>query len=96
MNVVRVMVAVAVLVLAGSFPAAARARAAGTATANSSKSAHMTMDQAVQMVEKRYKATVVRADTERQGGRTVYVMRLLDRHGRVFTVRVDASSGTIL
>lgn len=90
------MVAVAVLVLAGSFPAAVRARAAGAATANSSKSAHMSMDQAVQMVEKRYKATVVRAETERQGGRTVYVMRLLDRHGRVFTVRVDASSGTIL
>lgn len=96
MNLVRVMVAVAALVLAGSFPAAPWAGAAGAASANPSKSASMSLDQAVRMVEKRFKATVVRADTQTQGGRTVYVMRLLDRHGRVFTVRVDAASGTIL
>lgn len=96
MSVVRVWVAVAALVLAGICPAVPWARAAGARTAHPVKSARMSMDQAVKMVEARFHARVVRADTRRQGGRVIYVMRLLDRRGRVFTVRVDASSGTIL
>ena len=56
----------------------------------------MSMGQAVRMVEKRFGARVVRAETEQQDGRTVYVLRVLDRSGRVFTVRVDAASGRIL
>lgn len=54
------------------------------------------MDQAVELVERRYKARVVRAETRREGEHTVYVLRLLDRAGRVFTVRVDAASGAII
>ncbi len=96
MNVVRVWVAVTALALAGILPAVSQARAPGARTAHTVKSARMTMDQAVKMVEARFKARVVRADTRRQGGRVIYVMRLLDRNGRVFTVRVDASSGTVL
>ncbi len=56
----------------------------------------ISMDQAVRMVEQRFNARVVRAETRRQDGRTVYVLRLLDRSGRVFTVRVDAATGRIL
>ena len=56
----------------------------------------MSMGQAVRMVEQRFGARVVRAGTEQQDGRTVYVLRVLDRSGRVFTVRVDAASGRIL
>ena len=56
----------------------------------------ITMNQAVRMVEQRFKARVVRAETRKDGGQTVYVLRLLDRSGRVFTVRVDAASGRIL
>jgi uncharacterized membrane protein YkoI len=96
MNVVRVWVAVTALALAGILPAVPRARAAGARSAPAVKSARMSMDQAIKMVEARFKARVVRADTRRQGGQVIYVMRLLDRHGRVFTVRVDASSGTVL
>lgn len=55
----------------------------------------LTMDQAVRMVERRYKARVVRAESIKRAGRTVYVLRLLDQAGRVFTVRIDASSGRI-
>ena len=55
----------------------------------------ITMDQAVRLVERRFRARVVRAETRRQAGRTIYVLRLLDGAGRVFTVRVDASSGQI-
>ena len=47
------------------------------------------------MVERRYKARVVRAESIKRAGRTVYVLRLLDQAGRVFTVRIDASSGRI-
>ena len=54
------------------------------------------MDQAVSMAEHRYRARVVRAETQTQGDRTIYVLRMLDDAGRVFSVRVDAASGTIL
>jgi hypothetical protein len=54
----------------------------------------LTMDQAVKLAERRYRARVVRAETLTQGDRTIYVLRMLDAAGRVFSVRVDAVSGT--
>ncbi len=99
MRIMRVWVALAVLALAGGL-AAASMGAAGTQTPPPRETppsvVRVSMGQAVKMVEARYQARVVRADTRRQGGQVIYVMRLLDRHGRVFTVRVDAASGTIL
>jgi uncharacterized membrane protein YkoI len=60
-------------------------------------SSGMSLDQAVAMVEKRFKARVVRADVREEDGRRVYVLRLLSEgSGRVWTVRVDASSGSLL
>ncbi|HET9389659.1 MAG TPA: PepSY domain-containing protein [Steroidobacteraceae bacterium] len=56
----------------------------------------MSMDQAVKMAEQRFKARVVRAEAQQNEGRTVYVLRMLNDSGRVWTVRVDASSGTVL
>ena len=53
------------------------------------------MDQAVKMVEQRFRARVVKAESQRDGARTVYVLRLLNDSGRVWTVRVDAMSGAI-
>lgn len=97
MNAIRVWAAATALALIGSVAGVAGARAAPAAGAHSARSAaHLSMDQAVRMVEKRFKATVVRAESRKRDGRTVYVMRLLDDHGRVFTVRVEASSGRIL
>jgi uncharacterized membrane protein YkoI len=55
----------------------------------------MSLDQAVSMVEKRFKARVVRTETSREGDRKVYVLRLLNDAGRVWTVRVDAASGSV-
>src|SRR3954470_15446155 len=55
----------------------------------------MSLDQAVSMVEKRFKARVVRTETRDDGGRKVYVLRLLNDAGRVWTVRVDAASGSV-
>ena len=54
------------------------------------------MDQAVKMAEERFKARVVRADTQQEGPRTVYILKLLDEAGHVWTVRVDATNGAIL
>jgi uncharacterized membrane protein YkoI len=54
----------------------------------------MSMDQAVRMVEERYHARVVKAETEHDAGRTLYVLRLLNDAGKVWTVRVDAASGS--
>lgn len=56
----------------------------------------LSLDQAVRLAQHRYRARVVRAETQTQGGRTIYVLRLLDDAGRVFAVRVDAASGTFL
>jgi len=55
----------------------------------------MSLDQAVSMVEKRFKARVVRTETRNEGDRKVYVLRLLNDAGRVWTVRVDAASGSV-
>jgi uncharacterized membrane protein YkoI len=58
--------------------------------------ASVSMEQAVKMAEQRYKAKVVRAETQHNDGRIVYVLRMLNESGRVWTVRVDASSGSVL
>ena len=55
----------------------------------------LSMDQAVKMVEERYRARVVKAEAHRDGAHTVYVLRLLNDSGRVWTVHVDAASGQI-
>src|ERR1700745_4143222 len=57
---------------------------------------NVSLDQAVKMAEQRYKARVVRAEAEHEGGHTIYVLRLLNESGRVWIVRVDASNGTVL
>jgi uncharacterized membrane protein YkoI len=58
--------------------------------------ATVSMEQAVKMAEQRFKARVVRAETQRDDGHTVYVLRMLNESGRVWTVRVDASNGALL
>ena len=55
----------------------------------------MSLDQAVSMVEKKFNARVVRTETRNEGNRKIYVLRLLNDAGRVWTVRVDASSGSV-
>lgn len=59
-------------------------------------SAAMSMDEAVKMAEQRYHARVVKAETLKGDGRVVYVLRLLNDAGRVWTVRVDAASGAVM
>jgi uncharacterized membrane protein YkoI len=54
------------------------------------------MDKAVRRAQRRFRARVVRAETQTDGDRTIYVLRMLDGNGRVFAVRVDAASGDIL
>lgn len=57
--------------------------------------ASMSLDEAVQMVQQRFNARVVRAETHSDAGRTVYHLRLMNSEGKVWTVRVDAQSGSI-
>lgn len=57
--------------------------------------AGVSLDEAVQMVQQRFNARVVRAETHSDGGRTVYHLRLMNSEGKVWTVRVDAQSGSI-
>lgn len=55
----------------------------------------ISIDRAVAMAERQFNARVVRAETRDSGDRIVYVLRLLNDGGRVWTVRVDASTGAI-
>ncbi|MBV9344011.1 MAG: PepSY domain-containing protein [Gammaproteobacteria bacterium] len=55
----------------------------------------VTMDQAVRRVEAQFHARVVKAEAQQSDGHTVYVLRLLNESGKVWTVHVDASSGTV-
>ena len=58
--------------------------------------AAVSIDEAVKLVEQRYHARVVKVETEKGNGHTVYVLRVLnDTSGKVWTVRVDAASGAL-
>jgi uncharacterized membrane protein YkoI len=58
--------------------------------------ASVSLDEAVKMAEQRFKARVVRAEAQQDDGHTIYVLRMLNDSGRVWTVRVDASNGSVL
>jgi uncharacterized membrane protein YkoI len=85
-----VLLTVPLLAAAASPPAASAAPSARQLADGA-----MTMDQAVRMVEQKYRARVVKAESQRDDGRMVYVLRLLDESGKVWTVQVDAASGTV-
>jgi len=53
----------------------------------------LTLEQAVEQAEKRYKARAVKAEERSQGDRRVYRIRLLSEDGRVFEITVDAATG---
>ena len=53
----------------------------------------MSLDEAVRMVESRYRARAVKAETVNNGGRRVHEIRLLNSDGKVWKVRVDAETG---
>ncbi|HYM35430.1 MAG TPA: PepSY domain-containing protein [Steroidobacteraceae bacterium] len=54
----------------------------------------MSLDQAIAMVQAKYGAKVMKADRVDDGGRTVYLIRLMTQdRSRVWTVRVDAATG---
>jgi uncharacterized membrane protein YkoI len=98
MGVLRLSASV-VLLLALTTTAILEARALGAAEPPAKivvAAAGVSMDQAVKMAEQRFKAKVVRAESQRDGIRTVYVLKMLNEAGHVWTVRVDASSGVIL
>jgi hypothetical protein len=74
----------------------ARALAAGDPPRPLVATGGVTMDQAVKMAEQHFKARVVRAEAQHDGVHTVYILKLLNDAGRVWTVRVDAANGAIL
>jgi uncharacterized membrane protein YkoI len=57
--------------------------------------AGMSLDQAVEMAQRRFHAKAVRAETVQNGDRRIHQIRLLSAEGKVWTVRVDAQSGAM-
>lgn len=55
----------------------------------------ISLDEAVQRAQRRYNARAVKAEVSGDGERRVYVIRLMNDSGRVWTVRVDAQSGNM-
>jgi uncharacterized membrane protein YkoI len=56
----------------------------------------ISLDEAVNRAERKYRARVIRAETHDSNGRRVHQLRLLSDDGRVWTVRIDAASGAEL
>lgn len=85
---------------AAALPAGASEQGAGFHLLNGHvlqvRHAAITLDQAIEMAERRFHARVVRAGVEESAGQRTYVLRLINEQGRVWTVRVDAQSGQIL
>ena len=94
-----------VLMLAALGPAAVAARApAGEGAAAAARppatdrrheGQPLTLDEAVELVKRRFDARVVRAEETKEGEDTVYRIRLLAADGRVFNVRVNARTGQV-
>jgi uncharacterized membrane protein YkoI len=57
------------------------------------QSGGMSLDEAVRMVESRYRARAVKAETVNNGSRRIHEIRLLNSDGKVWKVRVDAETG---
>jgi uncharacterized membrane protein YkoI len=57
--------------------------------------AGVSLDQAVEMAQRRFRAKAVKAETVQNGGKRVHQIRLLSAEGKVWTVRVDAESGAM-
>lgn len=57
--------------------------------------ASVSLDQAVEMAQRRFRAKAVKAETVDSGGKKVHQIRLLSAEGKVWTVRVDAESGAM-
>ncbi|MET0292682.1 MAG: PepSY domain-containing protein [Steroidobacteraceae bacterium] len=55
----------------------------------------VSLDQAIAMAERQFRARVVRAGVDESNGQRAYVLRLVSEQGRVWTVRVDAQTGSI-
>lgn len=53
----------------------------------------VSLDQAVNMAESRFRAKAVKAQPSVEGDRLVYNIRLLNSDGRVWSVKVDAQTG---
>jgi len=53
----------------------------------------LTRTQATALVQQRYAARVVRASSTDEGGRHIYVFRLLSQAGKVWEVHIDARNG---
>ena len=84
------------LLLAGAAWPAADAHAAGHGRRGAERAfadQGISLDEAVARAERRYKARAVKAEEKRHGDRIEYRIRLLGDDGRVFEVRVDATTG---
>ena len=58
--------------------------------------AGVSLDQAVEMAQRRYRAKAVKAETVRSGDKRIHQIRLLSADGsKVWNVRVDAESGAM-
>jgi uncharacterized membrane protein YkoI len=55
----------------------------------------LSLEEAVELVQRRFEARVVRAEAVQEGEELVYRIRLLAADGRVFTVRVSARTGGV-
>ncbi len=56
----------------------------------------ISLDEAVERAQRAHNARVIRTDVREERGRRIYVLRMLSDDSRVWTVRIDASTGAEL
>lgn len=85
----------AMLLLALAAPLASAAAPLSEQVVNATRvEPELSREQVIDLVQRRYHARVVRADVSDEGGRRVFVCRLLSGGSKVWIVRIDAHTGT--
>ncbi|MBS0374981.1 MAG: PepSY domain-containing protein [Proteobacteria bacterium] len=91
-----IALALALAAATGLAPGAVRALGEPGAAPPAHAEQHaLSLDEAVELVQHRFEARVVRAEETREGEETVYRIRLLGQDGHVFTVHVNARTGHV-
>jgi hypothetical protein len=68
----------------------------GQEGARPAQRASISLGQATAMAQSRYPGRVVKAESVMQGDHVIHVIRIIDKDGRVRTVRIDAQTGAFL
>lgn len=81
---------------AASLPPSARAEDHERARAARESGDIMPLEEILPGVERRFPGEIVKVELEREDGRWIYEIKLIDRDGRLVQLEIDARDGAVL